>query len=335
MEALQSHRYLLASRPVGEYRPSDLRLETVPVDPPGSGQVIVAVDALSIDAFIRTTFDEGSYHQSASVGGMVMALGVGRVTHSADASLQVGDVVFGPLGAQTVACLPAGFLRKLDVTEVPATAYLGALGLTTGVTAYFGVIAVGAVGEGDVVVVSGAAGAVGSIAGQIARIAGAETVIGVAGGPEKCAFLVDELGFDAAIDYRNDDIGARLTQFAPRGIDVFFDNVGGRVLDTALLHISEGARVVICGAISQYEHMDAVQGPTNYLKLAERHARMEGFAVTHFGDRFPEAEAALRGWLLDGRLVVREHVEQGIERFPEALAMLFSGGHTGKLLVRV
>ena len=335
MAVYRNRRVVLASRPSGAFRTTDLAVETEELAPPDAGQVIVAVDTLSIDAFIRTILDEGSYHLSVPLGSLVTALGVGTVVDSADAALQAGDRVFGPLGAQTYARFPAAHLRKLDVSTVPATAYLGALGMTTGLTAYFGVIEVGAVTKGDTVVVSGAAGAVGSVAGQLARIAGAGRVIGVAGGPRKAAFLVDELGYDAAIDYKSADVPSRLAELAPEGVDVFFDNVGGDILDAVLLQIRERGRIVICGAISQYERMDHVAGPSNYLKLAERHARMEGFAVTHFAARFGEAETALAGWLADGRLRLHEHVLHGIDNFPAALHTLLTGGHEGKLLLQV
>ncbi len=335
MTAYRNRRVLLASRPAGAFRTTDLAVETDELTAPDAGQVIVAVDTLSIDAFIRTILDEGSYHLSVPLGGLVTALGVGTVIDSADAALQAGDRVFGPLGAQTYARFPAAHLRKLDVSTAPAIAYLGALGMTTGLTAYFGVIEVGAVGHGDTVVVSGAAGAVGSVAGQLARLAGAGRVIGVAGGPRKAAFLVDELGYDVAIDYKNADVPTRLRELAPDGVDVFFDNVGGEILDAVLFQIRERGRIVICGAISQYERMDHVAGPSNYLKLAERHARMEGFAVTHFAARFGEAETALAGWLADGRLHMHEHVLHGIDNFPTALHTLLSGGHHGKLLLQV
>ena len=330
-----NRKVVLVSRPVGTPAESDFRIEDELVDPPTAGEVLVQVGTLSIDAFIRTVLDEGSYHSSVRLGSTVTALGVGRVIDSAFDGLVPGDHVFGPLGAQTIARLPGYALRRLDLAQVAPTDYLGALGLTTGLTAYFGVVAVGAVQPGDTVVVSGAAGAVGSVAGQLARIAGATNVIGIAGGPAKVAFLVDELGFDAGIDYRNENVEAQLRELAPNGVNVMFDNVGGDILDAVLEQIVEGSRVVICGAISQYQQMERVQGPRNYLKLAERHARMEGFAVTHFHARFAEAEAALTRWLLDGSLTMREHVERGIERFPATLRMLLEGGHTGKLLLRV
>ncbi len=330
-----NRKVVLASRPVGTPTDSDFRIDEESVGGPADGEVLVQVGTLSIDAFIRTVLDEGSYHSSVRIGGTITALGVGQVLESAFDGLVPGDHVGGPLGAQTIARLPGYALRKLNVADVAPTTYLGALGMTTGLTAYFGIVAVGAVQPGDTVVVSGAAGAVGSVAGQLARIAGAATVIGIAGGPDKIAFLVDELGFDAGIDYKHEDVGVRLRELAPNGVNVMFDNVGGDILDAVLEHIVEGSRVVICGAISQYQQMDHVQGPRNYLKLAERHARMEGFAVTHFHSRFAEAEAALTEWLLDGRLSMREHVERGIDRFPAALHMLLAGGHTGKLLLRV
>ena len=336
MTSAQTNRkVVLVSRPQGMPLDTDFDVVDEPVAPPSAGGVLVEVDVLSIDAFIRTVLDEGSYHATARIGNAVTALGVGRVIESNADGLEPGDHVFGPLGAQTIATLPGVALRKLDVAAVAPTAYLGALGLTTGITAYFGIFEVGAVKAGDTVVVSGAAGAVGSMAGQLARLAGAARVIGIAGGPDKVAYLTDELRFDAGIDYKHEDVATRLRELAPDGIDVFYDNVGGDILDAVLMQIVEGSRVVICGAISQYQHMDDLRGPRNYLKLAERHARMEGFAVTHFHARFPEAETALAGWLKSGELVMHEHYEQGVENFPATLRLLLNGGHHGKLLLRV
>jgi hypothetical protein len=326
---------VLRRRPSGRPVAEDFEFVTLPVPELSDGQVCVEIDHLGIDAFIRTTLEEESFHQGARIGGVIPALGVGRVVESRFAGLTPGDHVFGPLCSQTFATMPGAMLRKLDVSRVPASAWLGALGLTTGLTAYVGMTRVGKVKSGDVVVVSAAAGAVGSMAGQIARLLGAGRVIGIAGGPAKCDLLVKQLGYDAAIDYRNDDVEARLRELAPEGIDVFFDNVGGDVLDAVLLNIKEGTRVVICGAISQYDDMANVRGPRNYLKLAERHAVMEGFAVFHFTDAYEEGESRLADWFVDGSLVLPEHVERGVERFPAALDILMSGGHVGKLLVKV
>ncbi|MEM7094953.1 MAG: NADP-dependent oxidoreductase [Actinomycetota bacterium] len=331
--ALQSTQVLLAERPVGVPLPEHFRLDTQPCDPLGAGEVRIEVAALGIDAFIRTALEEGSFHRSVPVGGLVSALGVGTVVDTAFDALEVGSTVFGPMGAQTVATLPGAVLQPIDATDVGVTAHLGALGLSTGVTAYAGMQLLGVPRPDDMVVVTAAAGAVGSTAAQIARIAGA-TVIGIAGGPHKATFLTDELGLAAAIDYKNDDVAARLRELAPDGVDVFFDNVGNPILDIVIDQIADRARIVICGAIAQYGNMDAVDGPANYLRIAERCATLHGFTVNHFAEQWPQASAQLRAWLLSGDLVMRETFLDGIDRFPEALATLFSGGHVGKLMVR-
>lgn len=333
--ARTNRKVVLVSRPKGTPLDTDFEIVEEPVAALEPGNALVQVDTLGIDAFIRTVLDEGAYHGTTGIGAPVVALGVGRVVESNAEGLEPGDHVFGPLGAQIFATLPGPALRKIDVSSAGPTAYLGGLGLTTGMTAYFGIFEVGAVKSGDTVVVSGAAGAVGSMAGQLARLAGAKRVIGVAGGPDKVSYLTNELHLDAGIDYKSEDVGERLRELAPDGVDVFYDNVGGEILDAVLMQIVEGSRVVICGAISQYQQMDEVRGPRNYLKLAERHARMEGFAVTHFHAQFPKAEAALAGWLASGELVMPEHYETGIENFPASLRLLLTGGHRGKLLLRV
>ena len=330
-------RIILASRPDGDPTSENFELESVPVVSPGAGEVQVAVDMLSIDTFIRTTLDDrdDSLHGSAPIGSTIGTLGVGVVIESGDDRFQTGDAVMGGLGAQTQATVSTAFLEKVDTSRFGPATQLGAMGLTTGLTAYVGIKFVGRVTETDTVVVSGAAGAVGTFAGQVARLLGANRVIGIAGGPVKGRYLVDELGYDASIDYRADDVDARLAELAPDGVDVFFDNVGGDILDSVLLKIHEGSRVVICGAISQYGDMNNVTGPRNYLKLAERHASMEGFTVLHFANRFAEARTDIEGWLADGSLVEHNHVERGIEQFPHALDLLLTGGHRGKLLVDV
>jgi len=334
--AAESRRVVLAARPDGLPGPEHFRVESVPLRPLAEGQVRVAVEHLSIDAFIRTTLEETSFHGSVPLGGTVTAFGVGRVLESEAHGFAEGDAVVGPVGAQSIASLPAFLLQRVDAERAPLTAWLGVLGLTSGVTAYMGVRHVGRVAPGETFVVSGAAGAVGSIAGQIARVDGARA-IGIAGGPHKVAHLVDELGFDAAIDYKGEDVGERLDELAPDGIDVFFDNVGGELLDVVLDRLAMRARVVICGAISQYQGdvSRGVRGPALYLRLAERNARMEGFAVNHFEARYAEAGTALEGWLRDGEVRLHEHVESGLERFGATLRMLFTGGHHGKLLLAV
>ena len=332
METYSNRRVLLAQRPNGALSRDCFHVETVPCAALEEGQILIEAKCLSIDAFIRTVMYEEAYHGSLPVGGTLVALGVGRVLESRSPDFEVGDAVFGPIGAQTHAVAPASLFRKVDEEIAPLRAWVGALGVTTGLTAYFGIRAVGCVQPDETVVVSAAAGAVGSVAAQIARIDGAR-VIGIAGGPDKCRFLTEELGLDGAVDYKSDDVEGALRALAPDGVDVYFDNVGGELLDVVLDQIRERARIVICGAISQYESMESVRGPSLYLRLAERHARMEGFAVNFFETRYAEAQQELSAWLEEGKLVMHEHAFSGIDHFPDALLTMFSGGHRGKLIV--
>lgn len=332
MSQSAARRVVLARRPDGPVTRDCFAIEDTPLDAPQDGQVLVQAECLSIDAFIRTVLYESAYHAPVPIGGTLTALGVGRVIESRSPDLAAGDGVFGPIGAQTHVVAPTLMLRKVDEERAPLRAWIGALGLTTGLTAYFGIRAVGSVAPGDTVLVSAAAGAVGSIAAQIARLDGGR-VFGIAGGAEKCAHLTDELGLDGAVDYKAGDVEAQLRALAPDGIDVYFDNVGGELLDVVLDQIRPGARVVICGAISQYDHMEHVRGPSLYLRLAERHARMEGFAVNHFESRYDEAERQLAEWLSAGQLRMPEHVMHGIDQFPDALLAMFSGANIGKIIV--
>ena len=308
--------------------------ETVMTDLPAD-HAVVKVDTLSMDAWIRTTLTPGAFHETAELGSTIRALGVGRVVESTAAGLTAGDWVYGPLGAQTHALLPAGALTKLDLSNsIQPRDYVGPLGVTTGLTAWVGLIAVAEVQAGDTVLVSGAAGAVGSMVVLLAKARGAR-VIGIAGGPDKCRYLREKLGADVAIDYKNADLAAEVASAAPGGINVFFDNVGGEILDIALANLAPAnARIAICGAISQYSDLANVRGPKNYLKLAERNAAMKGFVVTHHAARFPEAKAEIAALMRDGKVVLPEHVVEGIDRFADALLLLFAGGHTGNLLVR-
>jgi len=325
-------RIVLVERPTSTPEEHHFRVESEPVAELADGQARVKPIALSIDAFIRTALNEGSFHRSVPIGGLVSALGVGLVEESRSESIATGDHVFGPLGAQTVAVVPGAALMPIQTNDFPAATFLGALGMSTGVTAYCGMAMIGEPQPGQTVVVSAAAGAVGSIAAQVAKLAGAN-VIGIAGGPHKQAFLLDDLGLAGAIDYKNEDVAERLSELAPDGVNVFFDNVGNPILDLVLDHIAERSRVVICGAVAQYGNMQNIAGPSLYLRLAERHSRMEGFTVMHFADRWDEATKQLSSWLRNGDLIMRETVVDGIEQFPEAIAMLFNGGHVGKLLL--
>jgi NADPH-dependent curcumin reductase CurA len=330
---LINKKVVLASRPEGQPKESDFKVIEEELAELTEGQVLLATEHLSIDAFIRTMLDsQEGLHGTVAIDTPVMALGVARVVDSRSPDLNQGDAVFGPMGAQTHLVAPGGMYRKLEEGDVPPRSYLGALGMTTGLTAYAGMLKVGQVAEGDTVVVSAAAGAVGTIACQLAKIAGAK-VIGIAGGPAKVAYLIDEIGCDGAIDYKNDDVAEKLRALAPAGVNVFFDNVGGELLDIVLDQIAQGARVVICGAISQYNHMEEVRGPRLYLRIPERNASMLGFTVDRFAADFPEMEADISRWMAEGKLKMPEHVVEGIEQFPKALTMLFTGGHMGKLLV--
>jgi NADPH-dependent curcumin reductase len=313
----------------------DFGLETVSMEDVPADHVVVKVDTLSMDAWIRTTLNSAGMHETSELGSTIRAFGVGEVVESNSDSLSVGDQVYGMLCAQTHALVPAASLKKLELTEgVKLRDYIGPLGITTGLTAWVGLIAVGDVQAGDVVLVSGAAGAVGSVVIQLAKARGA-FAIGIAGGPEKCRYVTDVIGADAAIDYKGADVAAELAKAAPNGINVFFDNVGGELLDIALDNLAPaGARVAICGAISQYEDLNNVRGPKLYLRLAERNAMMKGFVVSHYAAQFPDAIAEISALLRDGKMTLPEHVVEGIDHFPDALFMLYGGAHVGNLVVR-
>jgi NADPH-dependent curcumin reductase CurA len=259
------------------------------------------------------------------------ALAGGEVVASKHPSLAVGDHVTGPLGVQEYAIARGESLLKVDTSLAPLPAHLGTLGMP-GMTAYFGLLEIGRPEAGQTVVVSGAAGAVGGVVGQLAKLKGARAV-GIAGGEQKCSYIVDELHFDAAIDYKSQDVGAALREHCPRGIDVYFDNVGGEILDLALANLAREARVVICGAISQYNSLEAVRGPSNYLSLLVNHASMTGFVVSDYGDRYAAGLEQMSGWYAAGKLVSREDVATGIENFPDTLLRLFRGENTGKLVL--
>lgn len=331
--AVENTRVQLVKRPVGEATPECFSLTTEVLGELGPDQVRVAVEYISVDAGTRTMLRGEGFHQQVGLGDTILAGAVGRVIDSNVPGWEVGQAVRGGLGAQTIATVKAEHLERIDESVAPLSAYLGVLGGSTGVTAWIGMRCVAQPKAGDVFVVSAAAGAVGSIAGQIAKRDGAH-VIGIAGGARKVAYLVDRLGFDAAIDYKNEDVSARLGELAPEGVNVFFDNVGGPILDAVLDNLAMRAKVVICGAISQYDDMDNVTGPSMYLRLAERQSSMEGFAFFHFPESIGPAMAELSQWIADGSLHFDEEILEGIERYPEALQFMFHGGNIGKLLVK-
>jgi NADPH-dependent curcumin reductase len=325
----------LAARPSGLPQDSDWDLRQQDVPEPGPGEFVVAISHLSLDPAMRGWMNAGaSYIDPVEVGDVMRAGAVGTVSASQHPAFAVGEHVYGVFGVQEHALSDGKGVFKIDPSLAPAPTYLGTLGMT-GLTAYFGLLDVAKVKEGETVVVSGAAGAVGSVVGQIAKIKGARAV-GIAGGAEKCRWLVDELGFDAAIDYKSEDLRKALREHAPKGIDVYFDNVGGEILDIALTRLARGARIVICGAVSQYNATEAVRGPSNYLSLLVFRATMTGMVVFDYADRFGEAMAAIAGWMREGRIVSREHiVDGGVSAFPDALLKLFAGENTGKLVLRV
>jgi NADPH-dependent curcumin reductase len=331
---LTNTRIVLARRPIGEATPDCFAVETEALQPLEENQVRVGVEYISVDAGMRTMLRGEGFHQQVAMGQTILASGVGRVVDSNAEGWSIGDAVRGRLGAQTYATVPPKGLEKVDGSVRSLSAHLGILSQSTGVTAWIGMRQIAKPQPGDVFVVSAAAGAVGSIAGQIAKHDGAR-VIGIAGGPTKVAYLTDTLGFDAAIDYKNENVNERLRTLAPDGVNVFFDNVGGPILDAVLDNLALRARVVICGAVSQYDDMDNVTGPSLYLRLAERQSRMEGYAYFHFPEAIAPAKVELAKWMADGRLVLAEEILQGIERYPEALQFMFNGGNTGKLMVKV
>jgi NADPH-dependent curcumin reductase CurA len=329
-----NRQFLLAKRPVGAATRETFTYQEVPVGEPQAGQILVKNEYLSLDPAMRGWMNEGkSYIPPVGLGEVMRALGVGKVIASNNPGFAVGDYVNGALGVQDYFLgEPRGFY-KVDPKLAPLPRYLSALGMT-GMTAYFALLDVGAPKAGDTVVLSGAAGAVGSVAGQIAKIKGCR-VVGIAGGADKCKFLIDELGFDGAIDYKAEDVVAGLKRECPKGVDVYFDNVGGDILDAVLSRLNMKARVVICGAISQYNNKEAVKGPANYLSLLVNRARMEGFVVMDYAAQFASAAQEMAGWMANGQLKSKEDVVEGLETFPETLMKLFNGENFGKLVLKV
>jgi NADPH-dependent curcumin reductase CurA len=311
---------------------SDFTWAELAVPEPGEGQVLVRTHYISLDPAMRGWMNDArSYIAPIQLGEVMRAGAVGEVVASKSASVPEGSFVVGMFGMQDYAVADAKAVTPVDPKLAPLPLYLSALGMP-GMTAYFGLLDVGAPQAGQTVVVSAAGGAVGALVGQIARLKGARAV-GIAGGPEKCAYLREELGFDGVIDYKNEDVGRGLSAHCPQGIDVYFDNVGGDILDAALARLARHARVVICGAISQY-NAGAVAGPRNYLSLLVQHARMEGFVVFDYAARYGEGLAAMAGWLQDGSLKSKEDIVVGLERFPETLLKLFTGENFGKLMIK-
>ncbi|HET7728906.1 MAG TPA: NADP-dependent oxidoreductase [Usitatibacter sp.] len=325
----------LAARPVGLPKPSDWRIGDEPVREPAEGELLVEVRYISIDPAMRGWMNEGkSYIRPVALGEVMRAGAAGVVLASRHPRFQPGDAVSGGFGVQRYAISDGKGVHKVDTRFAGLPTYLGALGMP-GMTAYFGLLDIGKPRPGETVVVSGAAGAVGSVAGQIARIKGCRAV-GIAGGAGKCRHLVEVLGFDAAIDYKAQDVKAALKQHCPGGVDAYFDNVGGEILDAVLARLALHARIVICGAISQYNATGGVKGPSNYLSLLVNRASMTGMVVFDYADRYAEAAGEMAQWIAAGTLKAEEDVAPGgIDAFPATLLRLFRGENVGKLVLAV
>ena len=329
---MNNQQVLLIKRPTGLPRDENWKLNEKPVEPIKDGEILIKVKYLSLDPAMRGWMNEGkSYIEPVALGEPMRAGGVGEVVQSNDPSFQPGDHVSGVLNAQSYAITTSKGLAKIDPNVAPLPTYLGTLGMP-GLTAYFGLYNVGNIKPEDTVLISGGAGAVGAVAGQIAKNVGCK-VIGIAGGQEKCQYM-KEIGFDGVIDYKSESIYKALKEAAPKGIDVYFDNVGGETLDIALSRLRYKGRIVICGAISQYNSENVV-GPANYLSLLVNRARMEGFVVFDYVKEYPKAMTELIKLYTDGKLKSKEHIVKGLETFNDSLNMLFSGKNFGKLVLEI
>jgi NADPH-dependent curcumin reductase CurA len=337
MAELKNRQWLLEARPHGIIRESDFRWNETSVPPLKDGQVLLRNLAFSFDPTQRGWMSMDTYMPAIPLGQTMKAGTIGQVVESRREGFAKGDLVQGLFGWEDYTVNGGDGLmglQKLPRGTDPILA-LSLLG-TTGLTAYFGTLEVGAVKSGDTFVVSGAAGATGSVSGMIAKIKGCR-VVGIAGGREKCDWLLKEAGFDAAIDYKNENVAEALTKYCPQGINVYFDNVGGEILDFALARLAYGARVVVCGAISQYNNLGERNpvGPKNYFNLIMQHARMEGFLVFHFMPRYSEAIAEMSKWYAEGKLKNEVDLQQGLENAPKTIIRLFTGANFGKQLLKL
>ncbi len=335
MDDARNRQILLAAHPVGMVEEHDFELVEAPVPSAGDGEALLRTLYLSLDPAIRGWMTgEDTYVPGIKIGDVMRAGALAEVVESRSPELNPGDLVLGMLtwSDYTVVRPGVDIVRPIPRQE-PITAFLSVYGVT-GLTAYFGVLDVARPVAGETFVVSGAAGAVGSVAGQIAKIQGCR-VVGVAGGPAKCAWVTDGLGFDACIDYKGEDVEARLHDTCPDGIDVYFDNVGGDILDAVLGQINERARIALCGAISRYNDVELAPGPRNIFNLVPRRGRMEGFIALDYLDRFLEGILQMGQWVDEGRIKYAEEIVDGLEAAPSALRKLFTGENTGKLIVKV
>jgi NADPH-dependent curcumin reductase CurA len=330
-----NHQVRLAERPApGLPQPSVWKFTEEPVGEVPDGSVLVKVLYCSLDPAMRTWMNEGrSYVPPVGIGEVMRAAGIGQIVESKASGLKAGDFVNGVFGVQEYAVVKGAEVLPLSAKEDELPVHLGALGLS-GITAYFGLTDIGRIKSGETVVISAAAGSVGSIAGQIAKALGCR-VVGVAGGADKCRALVETLGFDEAIDYKAAGFDKALRAACPKGVDVYFDNVGGAVLNAVLKNLARGARIVICGAVSQYNATEVGSGPTAYMNLLVARARMEGFVIFDYEKRYGEARKAISDWISNGKINPVTHVVEGLNNFPTALSKLFAGENIGKFVLKI
>ena len=331
---MQNTQITLAARPQGMAKTSDFNLKISDIPALNDGQFLVKTEIISLDPAIRGWMNAGTtYIPGIEIGAVVRAFAAGRIVASHHIGFEAGEYVVGLLGAQQYAISDGQGITKVVTTAVPLSWHLGILGMP-GMTAYFGLLEKGKPVSGETVFISGAAGIVGTTVGQIAKIKGCR-VVGTAGTDEKCRFLTEKMGFDLAINYKKQDIDAVLRERCPEKINVFFDNVGGDQLDIALANLAMGARVVICGAISQYNNTSALQGPKNYMKIITARGYMTGIIVFDYFEQYPRAIADISVWLKAGLMTTQEDIYEGIENFPETLQKLYTGENFGKLLLKI
>lgn len=329
-----NRKVALASRPIGMIEDSNFKMVDEEIPAIKDGEILIQIEAISLDPAIRGWMNEGTtYIKGIEIGAVMRSFSAGKIIESKNETFKVGDYVEGLLGAQTHATSDGKGLKILDMSSGKLSHHLGVLGMP-GMTAYFGLLRRGEPKTGEVVYVSGASGVVGSTVGQIAKIKGC-TVIGSAGSDAKCKFLIDECGFDYAINYKTEDLNAKLKEYTPNGIHIYYDNVGGETLDIALLNLAQGARVVICGAISQYNDMGNIQGPKNYMKIVTARGYMNGIIVFDYVQEWPAAVKEIASWIADGKINVKEHIVHGLDNYVPSLKMLYTGENFGKLILTV
>ena len=332
MKTIINKKIVLAARPKGMFQDSDFELVEETLPDLTVGQVLIQNEYISLDPAMRGWMNEGTtYIRGVEIGAVMRAFSVGKIVESNNENFKKGQYVTGLLGVQTFVINDGKGLGKINTKKVPASWYLGILGMP-GMTAFFGILNKGALKKGEKVFISGAAGMIGTLVGQIAKIYGCY-VVGSASSDEKCDYLVNEIGFDKAINYNKENLYIALKEAFPAGLDVFYDNVGGETLDAALANLARGARVVICGAISQYNATE-MYGPKNYMKIVSARGVMNGIIVFDFQQEYPKAIKQISTWIAKEKLKYKEQIEEGIERFPAVLRMLYTGENFGKLVLK-